>query len=184
MTANLRIQWLHRKISEMSYPNAKRVAERFNISHRQAQRDVDFLKVKLNAPLAYDYERKGFYYTSDFSLPIAITTANNEDYNGIIAEPATINIDSQPIENTVVQLQLPYTAELKLPDRLTVVELGGYITEHLGNNIYRCEFHSIEKFMGILMSLNSDIRITKPDWLRIRILRCAERIISNNSDEK
>ena len=83
MSANLRIQWLHRKITEMSYPNAKRVAERFNISHRQAQRDVDFLKVKLNAPLSYDYERKGFYYTSEFSLPIAITTANDEDYNGI-----------------------------------------------------------------------------------------------------
>ncbi len=182
MTANLRIQWLHRKIVEMSYPNAKRVAERFNISHRQAQRDVDFLRIKLKAPLAYDYERKGFYYTSSFSLPIAVTTANNEDYNGIIAETSIINVDSQPIENTVVQMQLPYTAELRLPDRLTVVELGSYITEHLGNNIYRCEFHSIEKFMGILMSLNSDIRILKPDWLRSRILRCAERILQNNSD--
>lgn len=182
MTANLRIQWLHRKIVEMSYPNAKRVAERFNISHRQAQRDVDFLRIKLKAPLAYDYERKGFYYTSSFSLPIAVTTANNEDYNGIIAETSIINVDSHPIENTVVQMQLPYTAELRLPDHLTVVELGSYITEHLGNNIYRCEFHSIEKFMGILMSLNSDIRILKPDWLRSRILRCAERILQNNSD--
>lgn len=184
MSANLRIQWLHRKIAEMSYPNAKRVAERFNISHRQAQRDVDFLKVKLNAPLAYDYERKGFYYTSEFTLPIAITTANDEDYNGIVAESATITTDPQQIDSTVVQMQLPYTAELRLPDRLTVVELGSYITEHLGNNIYRCEFHSIEKFMGVLMSLNADIRITKPDWLRTRILRCAERIINNNSDEK
>ena len=184
MTANLRIQWLHRKISEMSYPNAKRVAERFNISHRQAQRDVDFLKAKLNAPLAYDYERKGFYYTSDFSLPIAITTANNEDYNGIIAEPATINIDSQPIENTVVQLQLPYTAELKLPDRLTVVELGGYITEHLGNNIYRCEFHSIEKFIGLLLSLESDFKLIEPEWLRDRLVRCAQRVLSNHREEE
>ena len=184
MSANLRIQWLHKKISEMSYPNAKHLAERFNISHRQAQRDVDFLRVKLNAPLAYNYDRKGFYYTTDFTLPIVLTNANNEDYNGIIAEAPANEDEPANAESTVVQLQLPYSAELKIPDRLTVVELGNYITDHLGNNVYMCEFHSIEKFMGVIMSLDSDVRITKPDWLRSRILRCAQKIIQNNSDEK
>ncbi|MBQ9080519.1 MAG: WYL domain-containing protein [Clostridia bacterium] len=184
MSANLRIQWLHKKISEMSYPNAKRLAERFNISHRQAQRDVDFLRAKLSAPIAYDYDRKGFYYTEEFTLPIALTTANNEDYNGIVAESPMHDADAQSAENTVVQLQVPYSAELKLSDRLTVVELGNYITDRIGDNIYRCEFHSIEKFMSVIMSLDSDIQILKPDWLRSRILRCAERIIRNNSDIK
>ena len=184
MSANLRVQWLHKKISEMSYPNAKRLAERFNISHRQAQRDVDFLRVKLNAPLEYDYERKGFYYTSDFSLPVALTNANNEDYNGIIAEAPTNDDEHTNVESTMVQLQLPYSAELKIPDRLTVVELGGYITENLGNSVYLCEFHSIEKFRGVIMSLDSDVRILKPDWLRTRIVRCAQKIIQNNFEEK
>ena len=181
MSANLRIQWLHKKISEMNYPNAKRLAERFNISHRQAQRDVDFLRVKLKAPLAYNYERKGFYYESEFVLPILLTSANNEDYNGIIAE-APNDYESQNAESTVIQLQLPYFAELNIPDRLSVVELGSYISESLGNNTYLCEFHSIEKFIGVLMSLDSDIKILKPDWLRSRILRCAQKIIQNNSD--
>lgn len=183
MSANLRIQWLHKKISEMSYPNAKRLAERFGISHRQAQRDVDFLKTNLNAPLAYDYERKGFYYFSDFVLPIAITTANNEDFNGITAEAPHTNQDNIPeAESTVIQLQLPYSAELNIPDSLAVIELGGYITEHMGQQRYLCEFHSIEKFIGILMSIDSDIKILKPDWLRSRLLRCAKRIIKNNEN--
>lgn len=184
MSANLRIQWLHKKITEMSYPNAKRLAERFNISHRQAQRDVDFLRVKLNAPLAYDYEHKGFYYTSEFALPVVLTSANNEDYNGIIAEAPIDTDDIHNAESTVIQLQLPYFAELHIPDRLSVVELGGYISEHMGNGVYLCEFHSIEKFIGVLMSLDSDIKILKPDWFRTRTLRCAQRIIQNNSDEK
>ena len=46
-SANTRIQWLHKKIVNMYYPNAMRLAERFNISHRQAQRDVDYLKKEL-----------------------------------------------------------------------------------------------------------------------------------------
>ena len=58
-----RIQWLHKKILNMYYPNAMRISERFNISHRQAQRDVDYLKNKLGAPIEYSAEHKGFYYT-------------------------------------------------------------------------------------------------------------------------
>ena len=44
MNAPNRIQWLHKYIVEMRYPNASRLAERFGISHRQAQRDVDSLR--------------------------------------------------------------------------------------------------------------------------------------------
>ena len=44
MNANARIQWLHKKLVSKSYPNSHRMAERFHISPRQAQRDLDFLK--------------------------------------------------------------------------------------------------------------------------------------------
>lgn len=181
MSANQRIQWLHRKIAEMSYPNAKRLAERFGISHRQAQRDVDFLQLKLGAPLAYDFKRRGYYYTEDFALPIALTTANSEEYNGVVANTADLDPDSQA-DSTVIQLQIPYSAQIRLPDRLTAVELGGFITERVSDNVYRCEFHSIEKFMSVIMSLEADITVLSPDWLRARLVRAAERILRNNSD--
>ena len=47
MNANTRIQWLHKKMTMNSYPNAQRLAERFGISHRQAQRDFTYLKKEL-----------------------------------------------------------------------------------------------------------------------------------------
>ncbi len=180
MSANQRIQWLHRKITEMSYPNAKRLAERFGISHRQAQRDVEFLQLRMGAPLAYDFKRRGYYYTEEFSLPIAVTTANSEEYNGVVATAP--DLDSEPqADSTVIQLQLPYSAQIKVADRLTAVEMGGYITERISDNVYRCEFHSIEKFMSVIMSLEADITVLSPDWLRARLVRAAERIIRNNS---
>lgn len=180
MSANQRIQWLHRKITEMSYPNAKRLAERFGISHRQAQRDVEFLQLRLGAPLAYDFKRRGYYYTEEFSLPIAVTTANSEEYNGVVATAP--DLDSEPqADSTLIQLQLPYSAQIKVADRLTAVEMGGYITERISDNVYRCEFHSIEKFMSVIMSLEADITVLSPDWLRARLVRAAERIIRNNS---
>ena len=49
MNANTRIQWLHKRILNQSYPNAQRLAERFHISHRQAQRDLEVLRNKMRA---------------------------------------------------------------------------------------------------------------------------------------
>ena len=69
MNADFRIQWLHKKLCENCYPNAMRLAEKFNISHRQAQRDIDFLKKELGAPLKYSNSQKGFYYSAHFSPP-------------------------------------------------------------------------------------------------------------------
>ena len=51
MNANTRIQWLHKKMTVNAYPNAQRLAERFGISHRQAQRDLDYLRRELGRTL-------------------------------------------------------------------------------------------------------------------------------------
>lgn len=78
--ASTRIQWLHKKLLTRSYPNAQRMAERFHMSHRQAQRDIDCLRKKLGAPIAYDNARRGFYYTADYTLPVLLTSDNDESY--------------------------------------------------------------------------------------------------------
>ena len=79
-----RIQWLHRQIFESRYPNAFRISEKFGISHRQAQRDIEYLKTKMNAPMAYDAAKKGFFYTEPFSLPSYFSVANEGDYTEIM----------------------------------------------------------------------------------------------------
>ena len=183
MSANLRIQWLHRKIADGSYPNAKRLAERFGISHRQAQRDVDFLKNNLMAPLAFDYTRRGFYYSAPFTLPLAITADNDEDYSGVLASASTDTVAQTtiPASSTIIQTQIPYSATLKIEDKLAAVELRPFIRERLEDGSYLCEFHSIEKFMSVILSIDADITVLKPNWLRLRLIRAAERIIRNNS---
>jgi len=69
--ANLhRIQWLHRMLLESKYPNCRNVAEYFEISRRQAMRDIEYLKYSLNAPVEYSPKHRGYYYTeADFTLP-------------------------------------------------------------------------------------------------------------------
>jgi predicted DNA-binding transcriptional regulator YafY len=182
-SANLRIQWLHRKIADNSYPNAKRLSERFGISHRQAQRDIFFLKNKLGAPLEYDYRRRGFYYASPFALPVAHIADNDENFSGVLAAASAEATETPEVaDRTVIQTQLPYTAVVRVEDKLAVLELQPYVKERNKDGTYLCEFHSIEKFMSAILALNADIKIIKPDWLRRRLIHAAERIIRNNKE--
>lgn len=176
--ANLRVQWFHKKVMESSYPNAMRLSERYGISHRQAQRDVDFLVRKLGAPLAYSAEHKGYFYTEPYSLPVVITTDNDDNY--AVALPGQDELTLFGAESGIVQLQLPYTATIELTDKLTALELSKYITARRGERRYVCEFHHIEQFLAALLTAEADVRLIEPDWLRDKLLAGAHRILKNN----
>lgn len=172
-----RIQWLHKKILNMYYPNAMRLSERFNISHRQAQRDVDYLKNKLGAPIEYSAEHKGFYYSEQYSLPFVVSSDNDESLSEL-----TDNITGAEMsaESMYIQMQIPYTATVEIPDKLSVLSFKGFIISKESRNRYVCEFHNIEQFLGAFMTLKSDVKIIEPLWLKERLIRMAENIIKNN----
>ncbi|RUL82181.1 helix-turn-helix transcriptional regulator [Tautonia sociabilis] len=65
-----RIAELDRAIRAGQYPNAGSVAERMELSPRTIQRDIDFMRDRLGAPLAYDARRRGYRYTDPtYRLP-------------------------------------------------------------------------------------------------------------------
>ncbi len=178
MSANTRIQWLHKKMSAKSYPNAQRLAERFGISHRQAQRDLDYLRRELGAPVEYDAKRKGFYYAQPFVLPLLLSSDNDEHYI-----PEIFNVNSKQelgADESIIQMQIPYSAVIEIKNKLTALELSNYIVAKQPHNRYVCEFHSIEKFIAILLSMDADFFLVEPYWLRERIVRSAQRVLDNH----
>ena len=176
MSAASRIQWFHKYVVNGRYPNAQRLAERFGISHRQAQRDVDTLRNEYGAPLAYNAEHRGFYYTEEYSLPSYRTSVNAFDY-----VEAVTGKTHHGAKQEILQMQIPYSAVLRIPNKLTQMELGQFIkgTESRGN--YLCEFHSVEMFLGLLLTCEADVTILKPAWLRRRLVEAAERVLRNNA---
>ncbi len=180
MNANTRIQWLHKKMTMNSYPNAQRLAERFGISHRQAQRDMDYLRRELGAPIEYDNSRKGFYYTRPFVLPVLFSSDNDDLYM-----PEIFNAERRELaaDESIIQMQIPYSSTVEIKNKLTALELSNYIVAKQPKDRYVCEFHSIEKFIGLLLSMDSDFRIVEPYWLRERLVRTAKRVLQNNLDD-
>ena len=180
MNADLRIQWLHKKLCENCYPNAMRLAEKFNISHRQAQRDIEHLKRELGAPLKYSNSRKGFYYEKEFSLPMFVMTENDSEYTDAVR-----GIDlfgSSIADRSIIQMQIPYNATIEIKDKLTVMNMRPFITTLKSRNTYECEFQSVEMFLGAIIVMDSDIKILAPDWLKEKLVSTAERILKNNKE--
>ena len=182
MSANDRIQWFHKKISANCYPNAAHLSERFGISHRQAQRDVEFLRRELEAPLAYCAQKKGYYYQTEYVLPVMVEAENDADYQAIVSGIRAFN--EQTAARSVIQMQLPYSAVLEITDRMTVMNLRSFIVGEEPRHRYRCEFPSVELFLGIIVSADADIRIISPDWLRNKLVEFAHRIIKRNEAEE
>jgi len=65
-----RLLWLHDQIKRNLFPNAARLSEAFEVSVKTAQRDIDHLRDRFNAPLSYDFTRRGYSYSNDlYELP-------------------------------------------------------------------------------------------------------------------
>lgn len=66
-----RFVWFDDKVRSKKYPNATKLSKHFEVSVKTAQRDIEFMRDRLNCPLFYDKNQKGYYYEDEtFSLPL------------------------------------------------------------------------------------------------------------------
>jgi predicted DNA-binding transcriptional regulator YafY len=73
-----RFLWFHGQIKEGRFPNAGNLAETFELSGRTAQRDIDFIRDRLDAPLKYDQQQRGYGYLDDpYELPTQWISESN-----------------------------------------------------------------------------------------------------------
>ncbi|KHF36936.1 hypothetical protein CM49_00863 [Paenibacillus sp. P1XP2] len=65
-----RIHWFDQRIRGGHYPSSRDLALQFEISRRQAQRDIEYLAVSLRAPLVYIAKHRGYgYEDKTYMLP-------------------------------------------------------------------------------------------------------------------
>ena len=65
-----RILHIDRLLRENAYPSRGEIAEGFEVSVKTVERDLEYMRDRLGAPLEYDREKRGFYYNEEgFYLP-------------------------------------------------------------------------------------------------------------------
>lgn len=97
----LRILEIDKMIRSGTFPNARQLGEEFEVSRATIMRDLDFLRDRYQAPIEYDFERKGFYYT-DKSFVIQNVMLNESEIFSIFAiEPLLAQYRNTPLEGSI-----------------------------------------------------------------------------------
>lgn len=109
---------LDRKIREGGYPNCLTFAGDWGVSQKTVQRDIDFLRDQCGAPIAYDRDRKGFFYEDKSWWLPSVALSEGELLGVLLASRVAEQYKGSPIAK---QVETVFTklADL-LPDKVSV----------------------------------------------------------------
>lgn len=94
-TAFSRLTALDRAIRERQHPNALTFSKEYQVSQKTVQRDIDFLRGS-GAPLEYDRDRKGYFYTDATWFLPALNLNQTELQALLLAKMAGTTLKNTP----------------------------------------------------------------------------------------
>jgi predicted DNA-binding transcriptional regulator YafY len=99
-----RLMELDRQVRAGKYPNCLTFAKEWEVSQKTIQRDIDYLKYQLDAPLAYDRVRKGFCYTDlNWFLP-SVSLSEGELFALLVAGKAMEQYQGTPVSGELERI--------------------------------------------------------------------------------
>jgi len=110
-----RLLFIDRKIGEGRYPNCSSLGEEWEVSSKTVQRDLDYMRYQLDAPLQYSAKNRGYYYTEEnFKLP-AISIKESDLFAIYLAEELLVQYEGTPFFDNLSSVF--NKIEDSLPDR-------------------------------------------------------------------
>jgi proteasome accessory factor B len=79
---------LHEKLKAGAFPNCRKLAEELEVSTKTIQRDIDFMRDRLNLPIEYDQLHFGFVYTEPVTHFPSIEVSEGEVVALFVAQKA------------------------------------------------------------------------------------------------
>lgn len=108
-----RFFWFDRQVRGKRFPNTTSLAREFEISVKTSQRDIDFMRDRLKAPLIYDQTKKGYYYENDtFSIP-STYLSSSELTSLLVARRLLHDISGSGIEKEITSAVDKITSFIK-----------------------------------------------------------------------
>ena len=83
-----RMMRMHRLIQSGKYPNCRKLADELEVCAKTIQRDIDFMRYRLQLPIEYDQLKFGFHYTEPVTGFPAMEMSEGELVALLIAEKA------------------------------------------------------------------------------------------------
>ncbi|MEI8040993.1 MAG: WYL domain-containing protein [Verrucomicrobiota bacterium] len=116
-----RMMHFHNLIQKGGCPNCSAIAKEFEVSIRTVMRDLDFMKDRLNLPLAFDGKRNGYYYTRPVDQFPQVPISEAEVFALLVAHKAIAQYHGTPFERPLGMAFRKLTGQL---DRSVQFSLG------------------------------------------------------------
>jgi predicted DNA-binding transcriptional regulator YafY len=113
---------IHQAIQSGAFPNTSTLARTLEVSTKSVQRDLDFMRDRLELPLEYDPQRFGYRYTEDVRSFPTLQITEGELFALLVAEKALQQYRGTNFERPLVSAfrkmaaALPDTVSLSLAD--------------------------------------------------------------------
>ena len=96
-----RYLWFHARLKQKRFPKLKDLMEKFEISNRQAAREIEFMRDFFSAPIEYSADENGYYYSEEsFELP-GLWVSEEEIISMIISKRLAGTIPDQKIKKKI-----------------------------------------------------------------------------------
>ncbi|KUK36035.1 MAG: hypothetical protein PWQ39_871 [Thermacetogenium sp.] len=118
-----RIMEIDRQVRAKLYPNARSLARELEVSERTIYQDRQFLLDRLGAPLAYDRQRGGWYYTDPTWVLPSVLMTQGELLAFFLSVEAARRCLGTPFEAALRSAVKKITASLKAPVEVNLEEL-------------------------------------------------------------
>ncbi len=113
-----RLLFIDKEISKGNYPNCSYLADEWEVSSKTIQRDLDYMRYELDAPMEYSAKHRGYYYTEkNFKLP-ALSMKESELFGMYLSEKLLVQYEGTPIYDSLcsvfkkIEQSLPNKIEL------------------------------------------------------------------------
>jgi predicted DNA-binding transcriptional regulator YafY len=93
--------WFHSQLKRGRYPKLSQLINRFDISPRQAAREIEFMRTFFSAPIEYSRDRDGYFYSNDsFEFP-GIWLSQEEIISLVISKRLSTAIPDRRIKRKI-----------------------------------------------------------------------------------
>jgi predicted DNA-binding transcriptional regulator YafY len=113
---------IHQAIQSGHYPNSTALASEMEVSTKSIHRDVEFMRDRLELPLAYHHGRNGYYYTEEVGNFPTLQITEGELFALLVAEKALQQYRGTTFERPLISAfkkmaaSLPDTVSLNIAD--------------------------------------------------------------------
>jgi predicted DNA-binding transcriptional regulator YafY len=113
---------IHRSIQTGGFPTASRLARDLEVSCKSIYRDLEFMRERLNLPLAWNARRCGYYYTEEVNAFPTMQMTEGELVALVVAEKALQQYRGTNLEKPL--LSAIRKMEQSLPDTISLSLTG------------------------------------------------------------